>query len=140
MRKNRCAVMRWFYIMQKLHRRNIPILPGLIHRFIRIVFSCDLPYTCEISENVILVHNGLGVVIHGKTKIGKNTSIYQNVTIGGRNGRGCPTIGEGVFIGAGAFILGGISIGDNSKIGANAVIIEDVPAGATVVGPLARIL
>lgn len=133
------AVMRCYRIMNTLHLKNIPIMPNLIRLFIRIIFSCDLPYTVEIGENVLLGHNGLGIVIHKNAKIGEGSSIYQNVTIGGRNRPGAPIIGKNVFIGPGACILGNIRIGDGTSIGPNAVIIHDVPANSLVVSPLALI-
>ncbi|MCD7824884.1 MAG: serine acetyltransferase [Clostridiaceae bacterium] len=120
-------------------KHHIPIIPGFLMRMCRVLYSIDLPYTCEVGRNVEFQHNGLGCVIHSKAVIGEGTQIYQNVTIGGRNGRGHPVIGKNVFIGASAVILGGVSIGDNAVIGANATVLEDVPAGAVVVGEKAHI-
>jgi serine O-acetyltransferase len=131
------AVMKCYRMMNKLYHKNIPIIPNLIRLFIRIIFSCDLPYTVEIGKNVLLGHNGLGVVIHKNAKIGEGSSIYQNVTIGGRNRPGAPIIGKNVFIGPGACILGKIHIGDGASIGPNAVVIKDVPANSLIVTPLA---
>lgn len=119
---------RWFY------KKRIPLLPNIIRKMIRLFFSADIPFTADIDKTVEFKHGGLGVVIHDKCTIGKNTVIYQHVTIGGREGRGHPKIGENVYIGAGACVLGGINIGDNVKIGANAVVLEDVPSNTTVVG------
>lgn len=103
-------------------------------RYIRIVYSCDLPANLKLGKGVILKHNGLGVVIHPKAVIGEGTQIYQNVSIAGRNNRGTPIIGKNVFIGCGACVLGGVTIGDNVSIGANAVVITDIPDNAVVVG------
>lgn len=119
---------------------RIPLLPGLIHRFIRIVFAFDLPVHTAIGEGTLFIHNGLGCVIHPKAIIGKNCRIYQNVSIAGRNGRGAPVIGNNVFIGAGACILGGVTIGDDVVIGAMTLVIKDIPSGKTVVGNPARII
>lgn len=121
-------------------KHHIPVLPGLIMRVCRVIYSIDLPYTCEIGKNVVFQHNGLGCVIHSRAVIGEGTEIYQNVTIGGRNGRGHPVIGKNVFVGAGACILGGITIGDNAIIGANSTVIEDVPEGGVVVGNKAKLI
>lgn len=132
--------MRKYRLMHKLYKRNIPVLPGLIMRYIRVVYSCDLPYKCELGNNVILKHNGLGVVIHPKAIVGEGTLIYQNVSIAGRNNRGVPIIGKNVFIGAGACVLGGVTIGDNAVIGANAVVITDVAPGDVVVGIPAKVV
>ena len=120
--------------MRTAYLKRIPILPGFLMRLIRILYSCDLPYKCNLGKGVILKHNGLGVVIHPAAIIGDGTMIYQNVSIAGRNNRGTSVIGKNVFIGAGACILGGVSIGDNVVIGANAVVITDLPDGAVAVG------
>ena len=72
--------------------------------------------------------------------MGENCSIIAAVTIGMRNEHGFPTIGKNVFIGAGARVLGAITLGDNAQIGANAVVIKDVPANATAVGIPAKVI
>lgn len=133
-------ITRYFRKANWCWKHHIPVLPGLIMRMCRVIYSVDLPYTCEIGKNVVFQHNGLGCVIHSRAVIGEGTEIYQNVTIGGRNGRGHPVIGKNVFIGAGACILGGITIGDNAVIGANATVIEDVPEGGVVVGNKAKLI
>ena len=120
--------------MNYLHLKKIPIFPGLIMRYIRVIYSCDVRYGTSIGKGVLFKHNGLGVVVHPKSIIGDYTQIYQNVSIAGRNGRGAPVIGNNVFIGAGACILGGIVIGNNVSIGANSVVIDNVPDDAVVVG------
>ena len=80
-----------------------------------------------------------GIVIHSAAKIGPNCLIFQQVTIGSAHG-GVPALGGHVDIGAGAKIIGAVRIGDHAKIGANAVVLIDVPAGATAVGTPARII
>lgn len=117
-------------------RKYIPFkfLKKIVDIFIRIIFSCDIPYTVKLGNNIILPHFGLGVVIHPRTKIGDNCKIFQQVTIGCRNGEGPPILGDNVYIGSGAKVLGNIRIGNNVKIGANAVILHDIPDGSVVVG------
>ncbi|MET4081163.1 serine O-acetyltransferase [Pedobacter sp. UYP30] len=132
--REKSSLMRIYRIMEKLNDKKIILLPGLLMRYIRIVYSCDLPVSLKLGKGVILKHNGLGVVIHPKAIIGENTQIYQNVSIAGRNNRGTPIVGRNVFIGCGACILGGIVIGDDVSIGANSVVISDIPAGSVVVG------
>ena len=84
-------------------------------------------------------HGLYGIIVSHKAVIGKNCTIMHQVTIG--NGRGgAPKIGDNVFIGAGAKLIGGIHIGDNVKIGAGCVVVDDVPDNATVVMPKARII
>lgn len=134
------TLFKLYKTMRGCYLKKIPLLPGLIMRFIRLVYSCDIPYTCQLDDGVVLCHNALGVVLHDKAIVGSNTRIYQNVTIGGRHGRGSPVIGKNVLIGAGACILGGVHVGDNAVIGANAVVIHDVPDFAVIGGNPAKIL
>lgn len=132
-------------IMRLYRKANIAYKRGsykkalFYQKIIRFFFSAEIPASAEIGEGVDFLHGGLGCVIHAKCKIGKNTKIYQNVTIGGLKNGGVPTIGNDVIIGAGAVILGGITIGDCCKIGANAVVLHDVPKGSTVVGIPAKL-
>ena len=79
-----------------------------------------------------------GIVINADARIGCNCEIFQQVTIGEGKG-GCPEIGDNVSIGPGAKVLGAIKVGDGARIGANAVVVKDVPAGALVVAPTAEI-
>ena len=127
-------IMRMYRFSNVLYKKNIPIIPKVITILIRIFFSAAIPYSCELKSGVQLKHGGLGVVIHDNAIVGKNTVIYQHVTIGGRENRGTPIIGDNVYIGAGACILGNIKVGDNARIGANAVVIDDVINDTTVVG------
>lgn len=133
-------IMRIYRISNFLYNRRIPLLPKLITRFIRLMFSAEIPCSCTLGKGVQLKHGGLGIVIHDKAIIGDNTVIFQHVTIGGRESSGTPTIGRNVYIGVGACILGNVFVGDNSKIGANAVVVKDVPQNVTVVGVPANIL
>lgn len=132
--------MRLYLVSRKLYNLNIPILPAIIMRINRVLCSCDIPYTADIHPSVVLGHNALGCVIHERAIIKENVTILQNVTIGGRGQSGVPIIQPGVFIGAGAAILGGVVVGKNSKIGSNAVVISDVPEESTAVGVPSKIL
>lgn len=133
-------LMMLHQIGYRASKKNIPIIPGVITRLIRLFFSFDLPSTTTVGEGTVFRHNGLGCVIHHNAIIGKNCNIYQNVSIAGREGRGIPVIGDGVEVGCGACILGGVRIGNNAKIGANAVVITDIPDNATAVGIPAKIV
>lgn len=98
--------------------------------------------SAKIGRRFTIEHSG-AIVIHGNTEIGDDCIIRQGVTIGNRkmdDPFGAPVIGHRVNIGAGAKILGRVHIGDDAEIGANAVVIHDVPAGATAVGVPARIV
>lgn len=89
------------------------------------------------------IDHGMGVVIGETAEIGDDVTLYHGVTLGGtswQEGKRHPTLGNGVVVGAGAKILGPIHIGDHAKIGSNAVVVKDVPAGATAAGIPARIL
>jgi serine O-acetyltransferase len=114
-------------------------LAVLRHRFWSVVTGADIPLNSHIGAGLLLPHPN-GIVIHDLAVIGANCLIFQQVTIGTASGPGCPVIGDHVDIGAGAKILGGVKIGAYAKIGANAVVISDVPAYATAVGIPARIV
>ena len=92
----------------------------------------------------VFIDHGMGIVIGETAVVGEGSTIYQGVTLGGtstrRGTKRHPTLGRNVIVGAGAKILGGFSVGDGARIGSNAVVVKDVPAGATAVGNPARIL
>ena len=92
------------------------------------------------GHGIVIGHNGCGIVINEKAKIGNDVTIFQNVTIGGRKESSAPVIGDNVMIGAGAVIIGDVTIGNDAKIGANAVVLQDVPDHATAVGVPAVII
>lgn len=109
------------------------------YRFWSVVTGADIPLNCQIEGGLLLPHPN-GIVIHPSARIGPNCLIFQQVTIGTRTGEMPPVIGGHVDIGAGAKILGNVRIGDHACIGANAVVLEDVPARKTAVGIPARIV
>lgn len=127
---------RWLY----LHR--IPFLPKLLELLIFLMYNSKVPYQAEIGKGTILGYGGIGVVIHQKAKIGSQCVIAQQVTIGGGNPNypGMPVVGNNVYMSKGAIIFGGITIGNNVTIGANAVVNKPVPDNAVVAGVPARIL
>ena len=92
----------------------------------------------------VFIDHGMGVVIGETAEVGNGCTIYQGVTLGGtslyRGAKRHPTLGEGVVVGAGAKVLGGFKVGDGARIGSNAVVVKEVPAGATVVGIPGRIV
>jgi serine O-acetyltransferase len=110
----------------------------LRHRFWSVVTGADVPLNCKIGGGLLMPHPN-GVVIHPAAEIGPNCLIFQQVTIGDQHG-GVPRLGGHVDVGAGAKLIGKISIGDHAKIGANAVVTIDVPPGATAIGVPARIV
>jgi serine O-acetyltransferase len=104
------------------------------------MYGIEIPYSAKLGRRVIVEHQG-GIVVHGNAEIGDDTIIRQGVTIGNKNldePLDAPKIGARVNIGAGAKILGKLSIGDDAAVGANAVVVGDVAPGTTVVGIPAR--
>ena len=103
-------------------------------------FGTHIAFPCaKIDTKPILPHGLNGIIISNDTHIGKNCTIYHQVTIAGGNG-GSPNIGDNVFIGAGAKVIGPVHIGNNVKIGAGAIVTIDVPDNATVVMDHPRII
>ncbi len=124
---------RWFYV------HKMKIIAKIIYHFMQIILGCTIPYTAILEKGVDIAHFH-GIVIHHKSKIGRGTIIYQNVCIGGRNGKGGAIIGENCVLGAGCCILGEIKVGDCVNVGANAVVLKDTPSNCTVVGIPAKIV
>lgn len=127
---------------EKEFRNQFYVRIGWPAHFLKILLpeisSCDLGRCKNIGEGFSLIH-GFNVVINGNAIIGRNTIVLHGVTIGaGKNG--APRIGNNVYIGAGALIIGGIIIGNNVKIGAGAIVVDDVPDNSTVVSNKARII
>ena len=114
------------------------IYSKMLYRYVRFYYHCDIPYNANIQD-VYFAHNGLGIVVNPNSKIFSGTFIQHGVTIGEENGLS-PIIGHNCFIGARAIIIGGISIGDNVRIGAGAVVVSDIPDNSTAVGVPARII
>ena len=105
-------------------------------------FGYDISYRTKIGKGLYIGHSG-SIVIHGDAEIGENCNLSQGMTIGVLNrgkAAGIPKIGNCVFIGPGAVILGGITVGDDALIGANAVVNFDVPANAVVAAPIAQVI
>lgn len=106
------------------------------HRLWSIVSGAEIPLTTRIGGGLLIPHPN-GIVIHPDSVIGVNCLLFQQVTLG-TNGRAPPVLEGHVDVGAGAKVLGSIRIGQHARIGANAVVVHDVAAGATVVGIPAR--
>jgi serine O-acetyltransferase len=118
--------------------RLLSKLAVLRHRFWSLLAGADLPLNCRVGGGLLIPHPN-GIVVHPDARIGKNCLLFQQVTIGTGRLPGVPTLGGHVEVGAGAKLLGGIKIGDHAVIGANAVVLADVPARAFVAGVPARI-
>jgi len=128
--KSLLASIRSYQKSRSFLRRRLAVIR---HRFWSVVTGADIPINCSLGGGLLLPHPN-GIVIHPDAKIGPNCLIFQQVTIGTRGGAAVPEIGGHVDIGAGAKLLGGIRVGEHAVIGANAVVLKDVPAGALAVG------
>ena len=115
-----------------LHRRRVPALPQILSRLNIVLHGLDIPSAVAIGPGLYIPHP-VGTVIMAR-RIGSRVTIVSAVTIGMRNEPSTPIIGDDVYIGAGARILGGIRIGNRAKIGANAVVLRDVPDDHVAVG------
>jgi serine O-acetyltransferase len=126
----------------KLLRAPFSALYRVLYRRARNVYGIELPYTVRLGRRVVFEHQS-GIVVHGAAVIGDDCVIRQGVTLGNRyrqRSDDAPRLGSGVCVGAGAAVLGAVTIGDRATIGANAVVLHDVPAGATVAGSPAAIV
>jgi serine O-acetyltransferase len=133
-----------YYAGRALRRARVPLLPRICEALVYLLFNCSIPLSAEIGPGCRCGHRGMSVVIHPKAQIGPRCLIRPQVVIGG-GGRGdqdsvAPIIGDGVEFGVGAKVLGGVRIGDGAVIGANAVVLDDVPARAVAVGVPAKIV
>ena len=129
-------------VSHKLYVNKIPLLPRIISNLSRIITGVEIHPGAEIGRKFFIDH-GMGVVIGETSIIGDNVLIYQGVTLGGtgkETGKRHPTLKNDIVVGSGAKILGNITIGNNVRIGAGSVVIEDVPDDSTVVGIPGRIV
>ena len=129
-------------IQPKLLRAPFSILYRALYRKVRNTYGIELPYTVKLGRRVIIEHQS-GIVIHGDCTIGDDSILRQGVTLGNRyldRPLDAPILGKRVNVGAGAKIFGKVTIGNGANIGANAVVLSDVPAGATVVGIPAKVI
>jgi serine O-acetyltransferase len=115
---------------------GVPLLPRAIAYVTRAVTGVEIHPAAQIGREFFIDH-GSGVVIGETAVVGNCVTLYQGVTLGGtgfQRGKRHPTLGDNVTVGSGAKLLGPIAVGDGAKVGANTVVVEDVPPGATVVG------
>jgi serine O-acetyltransferase len=127
---------RWFWL------HGLRWLGRATSHFGRLLTGIEIHPGAQIGRRVFIDH-GMGVVIGETAEIGDDVTLYHEVTLGGTSwakGKRHPTLGKGVVIGAGAKVLGPITVGDGAKIGSNAVVVKDVPPNATVVGVPGRVL
>lgn len=128
----------WFRIGTWFQNRGYPLIPGMIQRHLFKAYGLEIRVGTDVGGGLYMPHM-VGNVIVARC-IGENCTIQPCVTFGMRGDHQFPTIGNQVFVGAGARVLGGITVGDGAVIQPNAVVINDVPAGATVSGVPARLV
>jgi serine O-acetyltransferase len=123
-------------VSHALHEARVPLLPGMLASVMTMITGVEIHPAARIGRGLFIDH-GSGVVIGETAEVGDHVTMYQGVTLGGTGfarGKRHPTVGDRVMIGSGAKLLGPVVVGARSKIGANSVVIHDVPADATVVG------
>jgi serine O-acetyltransferase len=127
----------WFHrVAHWLWNHNLKLLARIVSHISRWLTGIEIHPGAKIGRRFFIDH-GMGVVIGETTEIGNDVTLYHQVTLGGtstKKGKRHPTIGNNVVIGAGAKVLGPVKVGDNCKIGANSVVVKDVPPNSTVVG------
>lgn len=131
-----------YRVAHRLKVHDIPIVPRVLSQLARWVTGVEIHPSAKIGTGFFIDH-GMGVVIGETAEIGDYVTLFQGVTLGGtgkERGKRHPTLGNHVVVGAGAKILGGITIGDNVKIGANSVVLKHVPPDSTVIGVPARVI
>jgi serine O-acetyltransferase len=123
-------------VAHALYGAGVPLLPRLIAAFSRSVTGIEIHPAAQIGNGFFIDH-GMGVVIGETAEVGDDVTLYQGVTLGGTGfatGKRHPTVQDNVTIGSGAKLLGPITVGHGAKIGANSVVVHDVPPNSTVVG------
>ncbi len=134
---------RWTYREGPTGAAGVPFKAAYhaLHKAVEVATGVVLPASADVGPGLLISHPGT-IIVHPQTRIGAHCSVGQDTTIGttGRGGNGVPSIGQDVFLGSGCRVLGGISIGDGASIGANAVVLRDVPAYHTAVGVPAQVV
>ncbi|HET6505952.1 MAG TPA: serine O-acetyltransferase EpsC [Baekduia sp.] len=123
-------------VAHALHDLSVPVAPRAIAYVSRMVTGIEIHPAANIGDGLFIDH-GMGVVIGETADVGDNVTFYQGVTLGGTGfatGKRHPTVGDNVTVGSGAKLLGPIEVGHGAKVGANSVVITDVPPNSTVVG------
>ena len=132
----------WMHrVANYLHRMEVPVLPRFVSMFARLITGIEIHQGATIGHGFFIDH-GMGVVIGETAEIGDNVTLFQGVTLGGtgkEKGKRHPTIEDNVVIASGASVLGAITVGSNARVGAGAVVLQDVAANCTVVGVPGRV-
>lgn len=129
-------------VRSRLLRAPLSLLYRWMHRHVRNCYGIELHYTATIGSRFRIAHQG-GIVIHEFARIGNNCTVRQGVTLGAANKYSveeAPVLEDNVDVGAGAIVMGKVTVGDGARIGANAVVMSDVPPGSTAFAQPARIV
>jgi serine O-acetyltransferase len=132
------AAMVWYRLMQWAGRWRLMPLELLFNRINTFFCNCIIGRGADFGPGFVLIH-ATGVVINGGVRGGSNVKLEHQVTIGAER-RQSPVLGHDLFVGAGAKIIGSVTVGTGARVGANAVVVKDVPAHSTVVGIPARVV
>ena len=149
LRKNAVLIVRLVYgdvwkLRERLKTRPSKVKSALYYAYFA-SYGASIGLGAEIAEPPTFPHGFFGVFVSEAARIGKSVTLFHQVTIGsntikGSKGFGAPVIEDGAFIGAGAKIIGGVRVGRNARIGANCVVVKDVPANAVVVSAANRVI
>jgi serine O-acetyltransferase len=129
-------------LSSRFYQRRMYVTARVISHIARILTGIEIHPGAKIGERLFIDH-GFGVVIGETAQVGDDVLLYQGVTLGGtgkERGKRHPTVGDRVVVGTGASVLGNIRLGNDSRVGAGAVVVQSVPAGATVVGMPAKVV
>ncbi|MBR5399886.1 MAG: serine acetyltransferase [Bacteroidales bacterium] len=133
--------MHYYRLSNWLYRHHFRLIPKFLYYIQYLLFNSSVPASCEIGKRTKFGYGGIAVIIHKRAKIGKECIIGSCVTIGGKSGwYEVPVIGNNVEISTGAKVLGPVIVGNNVIIGANAVVVKDVPDNCIVAGCPAKII
>jgi len=128
--------------IHRLHGTGLPLLPRFLSNLVRFATGIEIHPAARIGRRFFIDH-GMGVLIGETAEVGDDVTLYKGVTLGGTSlggGKRHPTIGDNVVVGTNASVLGAITVGEGSRIGAGSVVVRDVPARSTVVGIPGRIV
>jgi serine O-acetyltransferase len=132
--RSRLGRLAWRLALEPGHR---------LHQLLSLLVGCEVPYTATIGRRLRLVHGFHGVFLSVRASIGDDVTMLHHVTVGSDYAASgelsAPSIGDGVFIGVGAVLIGGIRVGNHARIGARAIVVTDVPDNATAISPKAVI-
>lgn len=121
-------------------RQSLLLVARALHSLVVTFLHVEIPRQVVIGKRLTLGHGGHGTVMNSSSVLGDDVTVLHLVTLAGSHDARAPRLGNRVYVGCGAVLVGGVVVGDDAVVGANSVVVEDVPAGCTVVGAPARIV